>query len=167
MERNSDNDCIGCIELWFVFFLSNRNIISGLLRFQKIIWLSRIYITNSISGLCVEHIKIWSIDVFSLLFRKKNIYEKRCVENCGLRRMVTSLRRLSYVLICMVQEALACLNIFILAFHFMTFQFFTCFTSAVWYYLPSVFFVIFVPILKMTLFIQLLEIRIERRFIWI
>ena len=29
MERNSDNDCIGCIELWFVFFLSNRNIISG------------------------------------------------------------------------------------------------------------------------------------------
>ena len=98
-------------------------------------------------------------------WEEKNIYEKRCVENCGLRRMVTSLRRLSYVLICMVQEALACLNIFILAFHFMTFQFFTCFTSAVWYYLPSVFFVIFVPILKMTLFIQLLEIRIERRFI--
>ena len=116
MERNSDNDCIGCIELWFVFFLSNRHIISGLLRFQQIIWLSRIYITNSISGLCVEHIKIWSIDVFSLLFRKKNIYEKRCVENCGLRRMVTSLRQLSYVLICMVQEALVCLNIFILGF---------------------------------------------------
>ena len=112
----------------------------------------------------------WSILKYGVLmyfgyYLGKNIYEKRCVENCGLRRMVTSLRQLSYVLICMVQEALACLNIFILAFHFRTFQFFTCFTSAVWYYLPSVFFMIFVPILKMTLFIQLLEIRIERRFI--
>ena len=54
--------------------------------------------------------------------------------------MVTSLWRLSYVLICMVEEPLACWIIFIVAFHFRTFQFSTCFTSAVWYYLPSVFF---------------------------
>ena len=37
----------------------------------------------------MEHIKIWSIDAFSLLFRKKNIYEKRHTQKSKIKNLET------------------------------------------------------------------------------